>query len=87
MLELAKSKGKYKKFMRKWKGAFEVTEVISDQNLRIKACSKNGKSSIVHKNLLKRSYDRSKLPEEIPKYRSRADETLKKAQNQQNSWA
>jgi len=49
--------------------------------LRIKACSKNGKISIVHKNLLKRSYDRSKLPEESPKYRSRADQTLKKAPN------
>ena len=49
--------------------------------MRIKACSKNGKSSIVHKNLLKRSYDRSKLPEEVPKFRSRADQTLKKAPN------
>ena len=81
MLELAKSKGKSKKLTRKWKGPFEVVEVISEQNLRIKACSKNGKSSIVHKNLLKRSYDRSKFPEEVPKYRSRADQTLKKAPN------
>jgi hypothetical protein len=81
MLELAKSKGKSKKLTRKWKGPFEVMEVISEQNLRIKACSKNGKSLIVHKNLLKRSYDRSKLPEESPKYHSRADQTLKKAPN------
>ena len=57
MLELKKSKKKSKKFTRKWKGPFEVIEVISDQNLRIKCCSKNGKSTIVHKNLLKRSYD------------------------------
>jgi len=81
MLELKKSKKKSKKFTRKWKGPFEVIKVLNEQNLRIKSCSKNDKSTIVHKILLKRSYDRSKLDEDVPKYRNRADQKLKMAPN------
>lgn len=53
----------------------------NNQNLSIRALVKNAKKMTVHRNLLKRSYDRTRLPEDEPRFKNRADQTFKKAPN------
>lgn len=53
MLNKVKQPGKAKKFMRHWKGPYEVQQKLNGLNYKIKAINRRGKPFVVHQDLLK----------------------------------
>jgi hypothetical protein len=56
ILDPSKSPGKSKKLKKKWNGPFRITAIINDVDYMIKPANRNGKSRIVHQNLLKKCF-------------------------------
>jgi hypothetical protein len=56
VLDSTKTVGKSKKFKKKWAGPYKIVGIINDVDYMIKPANRNGRTRVVHQNLLKRCF-------------------------------